>query len=632
MATETTLDTDSTKLLNALANSVKEGVRDALFERDTRSAMNEQQDRVQNQNKPDPMTTAMAAVNQTLENIRENNENIKTLFSDATRMLAPMSLSKDENKEATPSVTQKMFAMAADDMSLSSGGSPLPGGILNNLKNFFTTSAPSTQMTPDMAGQVNQQVGTDLPKNDAASDRKALLEEEDRAYKSAVRPVMPKLSQALDKMLDGSLGVGNGANGNGSDDSGFSLTKLLAALAAGAGGFVIGYIGKWGETIKDVGQGIAKGWNTVKNFVKESSVFKSISGAFESLKTGAIGKINAIKGAFTGFIDSGMAKVETFKNTFTTAIDGWKTKLGLGEKPPKPPKPPKAPPKAPPPKTSGGLLSSLKNLGTKISSHVANLPGVQSAMKWGRIGMKLGEKFPLIQAAGSIVDTGVNVYKGMQKGMSMGEMTDMIMGGTLNAATDLFMVPELMNAAEGMIDSHYKGGSLWDTLKAGGKGFFKTRDKNEIGHGDAMWAQWKEWSKDTPLETVAGALGLEDMVGKKDGDDRYARLLKSYQNGTGWKEAGYEVTSGAAAGFGHSAGVYRPKAAGSLENNRTPNATVTDNMPDVSQMSEADKMNALADKMEDGVKKALLSPEVQEANARNAQATGTAVNGSLFGG
>ena len=632
MATETTLDADSTKLLNALANSVKEGVRDALFERDTRSAMNEQQDRVQNQNKPDPMTTTMAAVNQTLESIRENNENIKTLFSDATRMLAPMSLSKDENKEATPSVTQKMFAMAADDMSLSSGGSPLPGGILNNLKNFFTSSAPSTQMTPDMAGQVNQQVGTDLPKNDAASDRKALLEEEDRAYKAAVRPVMPKLSQALDKILDGSLVVGNGANGNGSEDSGFSLTKLLAALAAGAGGFVIGYLGKWGETIKDVGQGIAKGWNTVKNFVKESSVFKSISGAFESLKTGAIGKINSIKGAFTGFIDSGMAKVESFKNSFTTAIDGWKTKLGLCEKPPTSPKPPKAPPKAPAPKTSGGLLNSLKNLGSKIGSHVANLPGVQSAMKWGRMGMKLGEKLPFVQAAGSIVDTGVNVYKGMQKGMGLGDMTDMIMGGTLNAATDLFMVPELMNAAEGMIDSHVKGGSLWDTLKAGGKGFFKLRDKNEIGHGDAMWAQWKEWSKDTPLESVAGALGLENMVGKKDGDDRYAKLLKSYQNGTGWKEAGYEVTSGAAAGFGHSAGVYRPTAAGSLENNRTPNATVTDKMPDMSQMSEADKMNALADKLEDGVKKALLSPEVQEANARNAQATGTAINGSLFGG
>ena len=73
MATETTLDTDSTKLLNALANSVKEGVREALFERDTRSAMNEQQERVQNQNKPDPMATAMASVNQTLDNIRENN-------------------------------------------------------------------------------------------------------------------------------------------------------------------------------------------------------------------------------------------------------------------------------------------------------------------------------------------------------------------------------------------------------------------------------------------------------------------------------------------------------------------------------------------------------------------------------
>ena len=78
--------------------------------------------------------------------------------------------------------------------------------------------------------------------------------------------------------------------------------------------------------------------------------------------------------------------------------------------------------------------------------------------------------------------------------------------------------------------------------------------------------------------------------------------------------------------------MYVPKAAGSLENSKTPTAKVTEELPDGGQMSEADKMKAYADGVKEGVKEALLSPEVQEANAMNAQATGAAINGSLFGG
>lgn len=622
---------------NLLKKGVSEGVMSALAARDAiesakaeHEAMLAQHVKVVGEGQD---TDPMSKVSDNIEAMRQNQDKLTELFASMSQSLSMMN-----TQQGSPMVGSSLASQAtasSNEMTLTSSTPMNTGTVGSAFKNFTvannSVSAQAPTPSPVDSSQGYQEAMTSpVPvekENYEESNKKAQAAEEDRLYKEAARPVMPKLSRALDMYLEGK----NSSTNNGGDGS-TSLAEFLASLAGGATGFVIGYLGKWGETIKDVGQGIAKGWNTVKNFVKESSVFKSISGAFESLKTGAIDKINSIKGAFTGFIDSGMAKVETFKNSFTAAIDGWKAKLGFGEKPTTLSKPPKAPPKAPAPKTSGGLLNSLKNLGSKIGSHVANLPGVQSAMKWGRIGMKLGEKLPFIQAAGSIVDTGVNVYKGMQKGMGLGDMTDMIMGGTLNAATDLFMVPELMNAAEGMISSHVKGGSLWDTLKAGGKGFFKPRDNNEIGHGDAMWAQWKEWSKDTPLESVAGALGIENMVGKKAGDDRYAKLLRSYQNGTGWKEAGYEVTSSAAAGFGHSAGVYRPKAAGSMENSKTPTATVVPNLPTESQMSEADRMNAIKEGMKEGVKEALLSPEVQEANMKNAKETGAAINGQLFGG
>jgi hypothetical protein len=68
-----------------------------------------------------------------------------------------------------------------------------------------------------------------------------------------------------------------------------------------------------------------------------------------------------------------------------------------------------------------------------------------------------------------------------------------------------------------------------------------------------------------------------------------------------------------------------------MENSNTPTASVVPNLPN-GQVSEADKMKAMKDGMKEGVKEALLSPEVQEANAKNAKETGAAINGQLFGG
>ena len=43
-------------------------------------------------------------------------------------------------------------------------------------------------------------------------------------------------------------------------------------------------------------------------------------------------------------------------------------------------------------------------------------------------------------------------------------------------------------------------------------------------------------------------------------------------------------------------------------------------------------MKTLVESVTEGVKAGMLSPEVQEANAKNAKETGAAINGQLFGG
>jgi len=626
--TKTTLDMN-------LVDTIATGVATAIARVEDTKAMNEQQKAVENQNKPSAVEQKLAAVNANLVKSNEQNasniESIQSLFSEATKMLAQMTLPKDDNKASAPSAAAAMNSMAANDMSLAANGAGVSGGILGQLKSFFTSSAPTTQLAPDANGQVNQQVGTDLPKNDAASDRKALLEEEDRAYKAAVRPVMPKLSQALDKFLDGSITLGTGKNT--SDDSGFSLQNLIMGLLGGAGGAILGFglgylerFGKaWAEVAADGAKQAGKLLGKFKNWAKDTSVGKkliewknALTGAINSgitkigeLKTSVLNKFGEIKASFTGMLEGWKTSMK--ESTAGKAIKGvaeaakkagsWFGNLAK--------------------KVGGGLADAAKWAGGKALQGVK--AGGKLAMKYSGVGIAmnaakkvmpmakaLGKRVPQLQAVAGVMDTAANVYAGFKNNASGKEIRDMILAGTVNAVSDVLMLPELLNAAEGAIDAAVKGGSVTDVLKGAGRGMFKERDANEISLGDAAVARGKR------------LVGAEDEASK--------RLLDSYDKGGGWKEAGYDVISGSAGGFGHSAALYRPKAAGSMENSRTPNATITDKMPDVSNMSEADKMNALADKLADGVKNAWLSPEVQEANARNAQATGTAINGSLFGG
>ena len=313
---------------NLLKQGVSEGVMSALAARDAiesakaeHEAMLAQHVKVVGEGQD---TDPMSKVSDNIEAMRQNQDKLTELFASMSQSLSMMN-----TQQGSPMVGSSLASQAtasSNEMTLTSSTPMNTGTVGSAFKNFAvannSVSAQAPTPSPVDSSQGYQEAMTSpVPvekDNYEESNKKAQAAEEDRLYKEAARPVMPKLSRALDMYLEGK----NSSTNNGGDGS-TSLTEFLAAIAGGATGFVIGYLGKWGETIKDVGQGIAKGWNTVKNFVKESSVFKSISSAFESLKTGAIEKINSIKGAFTGFIDSGMAKVETFKNSFTTAIETW---------------------------------------------------------------------------------------------------------------------------------------------------------------------------------------------------------------------------------------------------------------------------------------------------------------------
>jgi hypothetical protein len=618
-----------------LVENIATGVATAFARVENSKAMNEQQKAVENQNKPSAVEQKLDAVNANLVKSNAQNasniESIQSLFSEADKMLAQMSLPKDDNKASAPSAAAVMNSMAANDMSLSANGAGVSGGMLGQLKSFFTSSAPTTQLAPDANGQVNQQVGTDLPKNDAASDRKALLEEEDRAYKAAVRPVMPKLSQALDKFLDGSAGLGGGN----SADSGNSLMNLLTALAAGSAGFVIGYLGKLGEMWGNVGKSFASGFKAGLDKLKNSKIGKTIGNIGTKLKSalsGGIQKVSQLGKKLSSVFTGGMSKIGELKSSFTGLLNSWKTSLkesSIGKAAGK---------VADTAKSVGGFFKSIatkmgntisgaaKSAGSAIKTagksvaagskmaarFVANSGIVKTAVSAAKTGAKIAKKFPAIQAAAGLADTAVNTYKAVKAGAGVTDVMTTVGAGLIDTLSDTLLIPEIMNGIEGGVNAAINGEGLAGVLKGAGSGFIKQRDANEISVGNGMMAN------------------IQNFMGNETETTR--RVAEAYNSGKGYDAAGLQTVSGAAGGFGHSVALYRPKAAGSLENNRTPNATVTDNLPTNGPMSEADKAQAYADKMEEGLKKALLSPEVQEANARNAQATGTAINGSLFGG
>ena len=471
--------------------------------------------------------------------------------------------------------------------------------------------------------------------NTVENDRKIQLEEEDRAYKDSVKPVMPKLQQALDKYLNSDNEAAAATNENG----GTGLMGLLALLGGAAFGFITGYIQKlasmWKNVGKTIGEVFKTGWNKfkaskvgqffsnlgtkiknafsgglkkigefgskLKSMVKfselKSSFSKMLSGWKNSIKESSIGK--AAKGIFDGVKKAGGFLGKLAKKVGGVAKSVGKTALNAA-------------------KTAGKtVLNAAKTAGTKAlnaaktaGKFIANTKVGKMAIRGARAGAKFAKRLPMIQAAGTLLDTGVNIYKAAKSGASMKDLLRIGGAGLVDTVSDVFMVPELLNAAKGAIDAGVKGKGLGGILKGAGAGLFKMRDANEISLGNALVAK------------TMNAVGL--------GDEGTRAIARASDLDQGWKEAGFETVSGAAAGFGHSAAVYKPKAAGANVDNKTPNATIAE-APTAKPTSEADKNKQLADMLEESVKKAYLSQEVQDANRQNAKETGSAINTQLMG-
>lgn len=456
-------------------------------------------------------------------------------------------------------------------------------------------------------------------KNTVENDRKARVEEEDMLYKQEARPVMGKLSKAIDKFMEMQETSSGSADGSSTGIGlGSILSGLVAALGAGIGGFAFGYIKRFASAWKDIGaelgQKFSKLGKDVKTWFKDTTVGKKLAqwktSMSEAISTGIV-KLGELKKAFN-------TKISEISASITKAISSWKSaaaesKVGkaasaigkffknAGSTLLKTAK-----------SVGGGLKSAVVKAGEltmkgakAVGSAVVKSGPISTAIKVGKkvapLAAKVGAKVPQIQAIAGAVDTAVNVYKAAKAGASMKELRDMTIAGTVDAVADILMVPEIMNAAQGAIDAAVKGKGFKDIVKGAGSGFIKERDANEISLGTAAVAKTRN------------ALGI--------GDEGTRRLAAAYNRGDGYKEAGYETVSGSAGGFGHSAALYRPTA------------NVADNMPDTgNRVSESDKMEATKNMMTDAVKAAYLSQEVQEANARNAKETGSAINGTLFGG
>ena len=223
--------------------------------------------------------------------------------------------------------------------------------------------------------------------------------------------------------------------------------------------------------------------------------------------------------------------------------------------------------------------------------------------------MKAAKKLPLVQAAGGVLDTAVNTYKVAKAGGSITDIMNTAAAGAIDTLADTLMIPEMINTVKGGIEAYQNGGGIGDVLKGAGKGMFKPRSASDISYGTGMIANIQHFA------------GNETETSK--------RIREAYNAGKGYDATGLTMASGAAGGFGHSAAIYKP-AAGSMQNANEPTVDLSDKIPD-SASSEADRVKAMTESLKEGVKEALLSPEVREANAQDAKTTGAAINGQLFG-
>lgn len=592
-----------------------------------RSASMLQQHAAQGGSAGQPKTAFETEISDKVGVMRDNMSRINEEFAQMRQSLHLMedSIDKKEEKRSWDdmygSIVQQLTANTSSMRTALDNSNPIYQSIRSFLSSSDGAEGGESPLLQKASKLMNiSEKDDDEGKNTVENDRKARVEEEDLLYKQEARPVLGKLSKAIDKFME-MQETSTGAVGDGSG-SGFGIGSLLAglvsALGAGIGGFVFGYIKRFAGAWKDIGAELGKKFSNlgkdVKAWFKDTTVGKKLAQwktAMSDAVSAGINKLGDLKKSFT-------TKISDISSSISKSISSWKkaaseSKIG---------------------KAAGAIANMAKKAGTGLASLAQKVGGglksavtkageltvqgvkaagkaitktgpvstaINVAKKVGPMAAKIGAKVPQLQAVAGAVDTAVNVYKAAKAGASMKELRDMTIAGTVDAVADILMVPEIMNAAEGAIDAAVKGKGFKDIVKSAGSGMLKGRGANDISLGTAAVAKTRN------------ALGI--------GDEGTRRLAKAYNSGGGYKEAGYDVVSGSGAGFGHSAALYRPTA------------DVADNMPDTSdRVRESDRRDSMKEMFVDAYKIAFLSDEVQAANAKNAKETGSAINGTLFGG
>lgn len=651
----------STLDLKDLGNTIKGGVLAALREHEEHTQLikfaneNSAPGQKGQQSTPDPMKTISDAIS----NIAKNQEKIDALMENFsnTRNISQQekgtssfakSLNEQSSKELNFSKVPEAIVNEFSALMRRFGNGPQPSG--QSVTNNYQTILNNAGMTPAQQPSVLNVPVPKMDENTVANDQKLLAAEEERQYRNDTKGILKK----LEKFLDGYEADGLKSKGGDGDPSSskhsWATWGLMAAGALGAAfmGAVTGYVGRIGKAISEATADAVKMFkdsNIGKTLSKwKSSVMKTAKAGIKSFNefTKSIqAKISNIGKSIESTFQNAMKTMSELKSSFNTMLNGWKAKFkestvgkglkaikdavgGAGKK--------IANIATGATSNIGKAVSSVKSLGvggiiSKGASALAKTGPVSSVINATKAGWKfgkgLGKRIPEIQAALGSVDMFSNIWKAGEAGGSVTDGRRAALAGTIDTIADIFMIPELMNAAGGAIGAAQSGKSIWKGAK---DGFFAERDANDISLGNGA---------------AASIFSLYGKVRRAFGDKNYRdtasdTIAKSYWTGHGYDHAGVKVVSGAAGGFGHSFAIADPSktgAAGSMQNTNQATASLGDKLPNNDNvLSEDDKMRILADAVKEGVKEAQLSPEVREANAQTARETGSAINGQLFGG
>lgn len=586
----------------------------------------------------DPLLATLAENNERLATLNETEQQVADMFAQLAQTMSTGFTGGGQSSLATAVENQGSSIIGTSNKEFDASSSSAIKSAYSGLGGSPTVqTAPTVPVDNGSLFQSVMNAINDGNRNSVENDQKLLSAEEDRQYKSVATPTMKKLEQAIDQYLSDGLKVDVSGSSAGGSGFGSLIAAALGALSAGIIGFATGYLAKFGEmwgtigksfksVFKDIGAWGKKTGASIKNWLKDTSVGKKLAqwkgdflAKFSEIKSGFTNMLNGWKKAFSeSMVGKGLKKAgemaksagSFFKNMASKVVGKVK---GAAET-----------------VKNGGLMKAiakgasmlangpLKKLASSAKSVVTKGPigaAVNAAKKVFPMAVKVAKKLPMVQAAIGTADMMANVYKIADNGGTEKDAYRAIVSGSINTLLDTLMVPEIVNAATGAIKGGIDGKGILGTIKGIGSGavsgLLKERDPNEVSYGDAA------------TSNIMNLVGL--------GDETTKRIARASNLGLGYSDVGLTTVSGTAAGFGHSTALYKPTAPGSLANSREPNATVVDNMP-TTAATEADRMKALTDAVETGVKNATLSPEVREVNVQNAKATGDAINGQLFGG